>query len=199
MILPSSATTRYSFHYDGERRVMRQEAIADPWSPEQALAAAAGATLIYLAALTRTDFPLETIAALANGGRRLLIDAHGLVRTPALGALVVDAEIGAVLRHVTFLKLNDEEAEILSGGTDEDAVRSLEVPEVLLTLGSQGSLVVAGDVAARIEATPIDGRVDPTGAGDMFSAAYLDERSRGTSPGDAARQASGLVSELILG
>jgi len=177
--------------------VMRQEAVGDPWTPERALAAAGDAGWVYVAALTRTDFPLETLAALAAGGRRLLVDAHGLVRTPALGPVVTDHEIGGVLDTVTVLKLNDEEAEVLAGGIDPEAIRSLRVPEALLTLGSHGSLIVAGDLEERIVVSPLDGPIDPTGAGDMISAAYLDARSRGVDPIDAARAASRLVAELL--
>jgi len=43
----SAETTAYSFHYEGERRIMRQEAVADPWSPEQAVAAIGDATWIH--------------------------------------------------------------------------------------------------------------------------------------------------------
>ena len=39
------------------------------------------------------------------------------------------------LGHITALKLNDEEAEELCGGTDEAALRTLGIPEVVLTLG----------------------------------------------------------------
>lgn len=196
-VIEAERTTAYSFHYEGEKRVMRQEAVGDPWTPERALAAAGVADWVYVAALTRTDFPLETLAALTAGGRRLLVDAHGLVRTPALGPIVTDAEIGSVLDTVTVLKLNDEEAEILAGGLDPAAIRRLHVAEALLTLGSLGSAIVTEDLDERIVVTPVDGPVDPTGAGDMSSAAYLDARSRGVGPIEAARAASRIVAELL--
>ena len=103
-------TTEYSFHYEGERRIMWQDAVGDPWTPEQAVEAAGDATWIDVCALTRTDFPPETLAALAAGGRQLLVDLQGLVRTATIGPLHTDAHIGDVLRHIEVLKLNDEEA-----------------------------------------------------------------------------------------
>ena len=36
----SSTTTAYSFHYEGDRRIMWQDAVGDPWTPEQAVEAA---------------------------------------------------------------------------------------------------------------------------------------------------------------
>ena len=66
---------------------MRQDSVGEPWSTERALEAAADATWVHVGALVRTDFPPETLAALATEGRRLLLDAQGLVRTAALGPL----------------------------------------------------------------------------------------------------------------
>ncbi len=197
MVLEAERTTAYSFHYVGDRRVMWQESVGDPWTPERALAAAGDADWVYIGALTRSDFPPETLGTLASGGRRLLVDAHGVVRTPALGLLVADGDRGAMLDAVTVLKLNDEEAAILVGGHDPEAIRTLEVPEVLLTLGSQGSVIVAPGLVERIAATPVDGPVDPTGAGDTFSAAYLDARSRGATPAEAGHAASRFVAALL--
>jgi len=197
MVLEAERTTAYSFHYVGDRRVMWQESVGDPWTPERALAAAGDADWVYIGALTRSDFPPETLGTLASGGRRLLVDAHGVVRTPALGLLVADGDRGAMLDAVTVLKLNDEEAAILVGGHDPEAIRTLEVPEVLLTLGSQGSVIVAPGLVERIAATPVDGPVDPTGAGDTFSAAYLDARSRGAAPAEAGHAASRFVAALL--
>ena len=71
-----------------------------------------------------------------------------------------------------------------------------EVPEVVVTLGSRGSLLYAGGEEHRIETEPVSG-VDPTGAGDAFAVGYLAARSGGAEPLAAARCASGLVTELL--
>jgi sugar/nucleoside kinase (ribokinase family) len=195
----SPTTTAYSFHYDGDRRIMRQEAVGEPWSPARAVEAVQDARWVHVGALVRTDFPEETLAALAGDGRRLLVDAQGLVRRPDLGALQTDGEIGDVLAHVHILKLNDEEAETLVGSAEPEALAKLGVPEVLLTLGSQGAFVItAGDIA-RVPAEEVEGAVDPTGAGDTFSAAYLTARSRGADPVEAARSATETVSAFLAG
>ncbi|MDQ3120972.1 MAG: PfkB family carbohydrate kinase [Actinomycetota bacterium] len=194
---PSETTAAYSFHYEGNRRIMRQDSVGEPWSTERALEAAADAAWVHVGALVRTDFPTETLAALARDGRRLLLDAQGLVRTAALGPLETDGNIGDMLRHVTILKLNDEEAETLVGSIDPDRLRSLGVPEILLTLGSRGAMVVADEVVERVPAHRIDGPVDPTGAGDTFSAGYLVARDAGADPVEAARAANDLVGTFL--
>jgi sugar/nucleoside kinase (ribokinase family) len=193
----SAATTAYTFHYEGDRRIMIQEAVGDPWSAAQSLEAVADARWIDVGVLTRTDFPPETLRALAGDGRRLLVDAQGLVRTPALGPLRTDAEIGDVLRHVTILKLDDEEALTLAGGTDPEGLRSLGVPEVLLTLGSRGSFVVTARASEHVPATQVAGPVDPTGAGDTLAAAYLARRASGAEPVEAARSATETVAAFL--
>jgi sugar/nucleoside kinase (ribokinase family) len=193
----SSTTTEYSFHYEGDKRVMWQDAVGDPWTAEQAVAASGDAPWIDVCALTRTDFPPETLAALAADGRHLLVDLQGLVRTPAIGPLQTDAEIGDVLRHVDVLKLNDEEAETLVGSAEPTKLLALGVPEVLLTVGSQGAWVVTPSLVEHVPAVPVEGRVDPTGAGDTYSVTYLVQRSAGAEPIEAARVAAATVSASL--
>ena len=192
----SGTTTAYSFHYEGDRRIMSQDAVGEPWSPEDAVAAAGDAGWVHVGALVRTDFPPESLAALAEG-RRLLVDAQGLVRTASLGPLHTDGEVGDALRHVAILKLNDEEAETLVGSADPEQLRALGVPDVILTLGSLGSIVITGDTIQRIAAKEIAGEVDPTGAGDTFSAGYLVARAAGADPIEAARAATETVSAFL--
>jgi len=193
----SSVTTEYSFHYEGDRRIMRQEAVGDPWTPEQAVAGTADAAWVNVCALTRTDFPPETLAALAADGRQLLVDLQGLVRTATVGPLHTDAHVGDALRHIEVLKLNDEEAETLVGSADPHELRALGVPEVVLTLGSRGAWVVTPELVEHVPAVPVDGAVDPTGAGDSYSITYLVQRAAGAEPVEAARVAAAMVAELI--
>ena len=193
----SSATTAYSFHYEGDRRVMWQDAIGDPWTTEQALDAAADALWVDVCALTRTDFPPETLAALASDGRQLLVDLQGLVRTATVGPLHTDDDIGDVLHHVEILKLNDEEAVTLVGSAEPERLHALDVPEVILTLGSRGAWVVTRDLVEHVPAEPVDGDVDPTGAGDTYSVAYLVQRAAGAEPVEAARVAAATVAAFL--
>jgi sugar/nucleoside kinase (ribokinase family) len=193
----SSTTTGYSFHYEGERRIMRQDALGDPWAPEQAVAAAADATWIDVCALARSDFPPKTLAALAGDDRRLVVDVQGLVRTATIGPLHRDRHIGDVLRHIDVLKLNDEEAEVLVDSAEPVKLHALGVPEVVLTLGSRGAWVVTPGRVEHVPAVPVDGSVDPTGAGDTYTAVYLVQRAEGAEPVEAARVAAATVSAFL--
>jgi sugar/nucleoside kinase (ribokinase family) len=195
-------TTRFSFHYEGDQRIMEIGELAEPWTPADVdgwVGEVIGdASWVIVGALTRVDFPVETLAALTARGHQLILDAQGLVRQGRLGPLQSDGSIDRrTLGHITALKLNDEEAEQLCGGTDEAALRTLGIPEVVLTLGSEGALIVSGDVVTRVAAVPVDGPVDPTGAGDSFLLAYLHARQGGAEPHEAGEVASRFVSTII--
>ena len=87
----SGATAAFSFAYEGERRRMVVDAIADPWTAEELADPLAGVRWVHVAPLSRSDFPTATLTALARG-RRLSLDAQGLARAAQTGPLVLDAE-----------------------------------------------------------------------------------------------------------
>ena len=197
-------TAAFAFHYEGEQRVMRVEAVGDPWLPADvegwAAPALAGAEWVHAGALLRSDFPAATLAALGRDGRHVLLDGQGLVRRAQIGELIVDGDVDrSALACLRVLKLDEEEARVLAGGAEPDDLRRLGVPEVVLTLGSSGSLVVTREAAERVEARPVAEGVDPTGAGDAFSLAYVAARADGAGPVEAARAASEAVADLLDG
>ena len=199
---PARETQTFDFHYEGETRVMEIVALGDPWTADDVegwVSQAMGdAEWIMLGALTRADFPPETLAALRREGRQLLVDAQGLVRRGTLGPLVRDGKVPAEsFAAVRVLKLNDSEAEALVGSTDAADLRRLCVPEVVLTLGSKGAVVVTAADDEFVPAQPVDGSVDPTGAGDTFWVSYLVARSQGATPVEAARSATELTASFL--
>jgi sugar/nucleoside kinase (ribokinase family) len=196
-LLPATSTSGFSLDYEGEERVMGVTGIGQTWEPDDAAALDPGVSWVHVAPLLRSDFPAATLAALADG-RRLSLDGQGLVRKPAVGPLVLDADFDpAILRHVTILKLSEDEASVLVDGLDERALRELGVPEVIVTLGSKGAIVYSDGLAEHIPASSSRPTRDPTGAGDGFAAAYLAARSSGHAPSAAARRASSVVAALL--
>lgn len=190
VLLPGKTTTTFSFHYDGAVRMMTVEQQGDAWTPKAAGSVPPGGW-VHVAPLLRSDFPAETLAALARG-RRLSLDGQGLVRVPEPGPLRLDADFDpAMLEHVRILKLAEEEADVIG------AVDRLGVPEVLVTYGERGSTVYAGGRKEDIGTWPVT--ADPTGSGDAYSAAYLAARSRGLAPVSAARSATAAVAAVLSG
>ena len=198
----AAETTAFSFHYEGEDRVMTVDAVGDDWTVADlegwAAEPLAGAEWALVAGLLRSHFPTPVVEALARGRRRLLLDAQGSLRQPRPGPLVEEGRIDRdAFAHLAILKLNEDEGRVLAGALDPERLRALGVEEILLTLGSRGARVIAGDLVADVPARPARGAVDPTGAGDSFSVVYLDGRSRGLAPVAAAERASRAVAELI--
>jgi sugar/nucleoside kinase (ribokinase family) len=176
---------------------MLVEELGPPWTLDD-LHGLERAEWVHVGALARSDFPPETLAALARGRRKVGFDGQGLVRPGRPGPLTLDAGYDPeVLRHVSVLKLAEDEARALLGEPDEDALRSLGVEEVVVTLGSRGSLVLADGKLEPVPARPVDG--DPTGAGDAFFAVYLASRAAGYAPVASARRATAIVAGLLGG
>jgi sugar/nucleoside kinase (ribokinase family) len=197
---PADRTISFRIDYTGETRQLVLEEPGEPFTQDDVRGwltpALVGADWVHAGALTRTDFPVETLAALRRG-RRLSFDGQGLVRPARTGKVALNAEYDpAVLRHVDVLKLGEEETNALGLGLDERSLRSLGVPEVVVTLGSRGAVVYADGLAEHVPTRPLAG-VDPTGAGDEFIAAYLAYRRHGHGPPSAARCANDVVRALL--
>ena len=177
-LVVGSTTTAFSFTYDAQGvRTMRVEAVGDPWREDELRLD--GVEWVHVGPVLRGEIDLAWIA----GGRNVLLDAHGLVRAPEIGPLRLDDDFDRrQLEHVTMLKMSDEEAAVIG---------DVAVPERIVTHGGRGATV--NDVL--VETVHVDR--DPTGAGDMFAAAYLVSRAQGAEPIDAARRATALVSELL--
>jgi sugar/nucleoside kinase (ribokinase family) len=187
----SRATSAFAFSYVGDERRMVVEALGDPWTAEEARGwvgdALDGVEWVHVGPLARSDFPPQTPAELARG-RRLSYDGQGLVRPARTGELVLEPEFDPeLLRNVSILKLSEEEADAV--GTD------LGVPEVIVTLGSRGAIVHSGGAVEHVGTRALDR--DPTGAGDMFAAAYLVARADGAEPVAAAERACAVVGDLL--
>jgi sugar/nucleoside kinase (ribokinase family) len=196
----ASRTIEFRIENDGDRRRLAIEELGEPWSAAEARGwltrTLADADWVHAGALTRADFPPETLAALARG-RVLSLDGQGLVRRAAVGDVVLDPDYDPdVLRHVRVLKLARDELEALGLELTERSLGSLGVREVVVTLGQAGAVVYADGLAEHVPTIPLAG-VDPTGAGDSWTTAYLVFRRRRHSPVSAARLANGAVGAVL--
>jgi hypothetical protein len=171
---------------------MEVDVIGEPWRVvDVPLPLLRRVEWLQVAPLLRGDFDADMLAWLARG-RRILLDGQGLVRVRRTGPLVLDGALDRdVLRHVSILKLAEEEAAVLGD------VASLGVPEVVVTAGPNGSRVITRDGDTHVPARSI--AADPTGAGDAFAIAYLGARAERHSPLSAARRATALVAALLTG
>lgn len=187
--LPGSSTSAFRIEHHDAGRSFEVLGIGDTWQPSELPSIPAAAVWIHVAPLLRSDFPAETLAELGRG-RRLSLDGQGLVRRSKLGPLELDADYDPdVLRHVSVLKLSEEEAEVLGDPA------ALPVPEVVVTRGPKGSTVITDGREEHVPAVRVGGH--RTGTGDAFAVAYVAARSEGERPLAAARHASGFVASLL--
>ena len=188
----SLTTASFSLRYEGEDRTLELDDPGTPWTVDDA-AAVDRVEWLQVGGLTRGDFTPAVLASLARD-HRLALDGQALVRPARTGRLVLDAEFDpAVLRHLTALKLAQEEVEALGG---EEAAEALGVPELLLTYGSRGAVLVTAGRRERIPVRRID-TSNPTGAGDAFLAGYAWARAAGHRPVSAARTAGSIASRVL--
>jgi len=197
-ILSSEHTSGFDHFYDGEVRRTTVTAVGDPWTPADAAHLDPDVRWVHVAPLLRSDFPPKALAALASGGRRLSLDAQGVVREPRIGPLEQNAAFDpAALTAVSVLKLSEEEARIVAAGRfDASTYQSLGVEEILVTLGSHGEDVWVDGGVTHVPTTPVL-EVETTGAGDAFMVGYAAARVDGGSPVEAAREASALVIRML--
>ena len=190
--LPAPSTATFELRYTGEDRELTVSDPGSPWTLADARAVGR-ADWVQVGALTRADFPAGVLALLARD-RRLALDGQALVRPATTGALVLDDDFDpALLRHVTALKLNEQELDVLGG---EERAAALGVPELLLTHGSTGGVLVARGVRERVPVRRIL-TSNPTGAGDAFLAGYVWARAAGHRPASAARHAATTAARVL--
>jgi len=111
-------------------------------------------------------------------------------------ATVGDADarsgLAATLDGARALIVNEREASLLTGVEDaETAARRLaeHTPCAVVTRGAEGAVAVSGGELLRVPGIPVNA-VDTTGAGDLFTAAYVWADRRGAPLADRLRWAS---------
>jgi hypothetical protein len=196
MIERDGFTSRMHHHDTGVEQWV--ESVGEPFAPEDVLAAVEGCDWVILGGQTAGDFPPATIAGLAAAGHRICIDGQGLCRGDGPGPVRLRPFPAAAIAGVSILKLNAAEAEAAAGSLDAEALARLGAPEVAVTLGRDGGVVVVDGRAWRSQPTGAGPYADPTGAGDTWTAAYIVRRAAGDHPAVAAQAAAEHTDHLYL-
>lgn len=197
---PARSTATFRLDHDGERRELVIDDVGDGFTASEidgwvrtAVSDCAG---VHLGALSRADFPASAPVSL-TADRLVSVDGQGLARPGRIGPVVRDPAYDPQgLDGVDVLKLSTGEATALGLELTQPALRSLGVPEVIVTLGSEGALVSTADELTQLRAQPV-ANVDPTGSGDRFAAAYLTSRLRDHSPLEAAHAAVSISTQAL--
>ena len=194
-VFPSKKTLYFENKYgeNQDERTQRVLAKADPFTVEALKGVEAH--IFHLGSLLSDDFSIDILKYLSTKGI-LSVDAQGYLRE-VRGEKVypIDWENKLeALKYIDVLKVNEHEAEVLTGHKDlkQAAIQLAEwgVKEVLLTLGSMGSLIYAEGEFYQIPAYPPREVVDATGCGDTYAMGYLYMRNQGASYDEAGRFAA---------
>lgn len=196
-VMPSRRSVYFENIYgdNPDNRTQRVLAKADPFTVDYLQQI--DARIYHLGSLLADDFSKEVVCYLAGKGL-VSADSQGYLREVRdTDVFAVDwPEKQEVLRHVHFLKANEHEMEVLTGYSDvEKAGQTLYewgVKEVLLTLGSMGSVIYDGTTYHKIPAYEPREITDATGCGDTYMTGYLYQRAKGASIEEAGRFAAAM-------
>lgn len=194
----ASRNTVFFENIYGENQNERKQRVlakADPFTIQQL--EHVDAKVFHLGSLLADDFPTEVVEYLSNKGR-VSIDVQGYLREVRDEKVYpIDwKEKLKVLKHTYYLKVNETEMETITDLKDAHEAAKLihawGVTEVIITLGSEGSLVYVDDKFYEIPAYPPHEVVDATGCGDTYSAGYLYKRLQGATPTEAGKFAAAM-------
>ena len=194
----ASRNTVFFENIYGENQNERKQRVlakADPFTIQQL--EHVDAKVFHLGSLLADDFPTEVVEYLSRKGR-VSIDVQGYLREVRDEKVYLSdwKEKLKVLKHTYYLKVNETEMETITGLKDAHEAAKLihawGVTEVIITLGSEGSLVYVDDKFYEIPAYPPHEVVDATGCGDTYSAGYLYKRLQGATPTEAGKFAAAM-------
>ncbi len=186
-----------------DTRLQRIRSIGTPFSPEDVEAIAAKA--FHVGPLTSQDISIDLLEKLAKRPGIVSLDAQGMLRSAHVGDVReedwLDKEAG--LAYVDILKTDEKEALILSGQKVSNkaaaVLASLGPKEVIVTMGSRGSLIYAEKTLHRVPCFFPKKAGYPTGCGDTYMAGYLYQKLNGVPPDLAGRFAAAMATLKMEG
>ena len=201
-VLPSEHTVYFENIYseNQDHRTQRVLQKADPFTVEQLLNI--NARIFHLGPLLADDIPVELIKALAAKGK-VSLDVQGYLRKVENKQVIpIDWQAKKEgLQYIQTLKANESEMEVLTGIKDvrkgAQVLYDWGVKEVVITLGSMGSVIYNGRTFFNIPAYVPAAVIDATGCGDTYMAGFLYQRIKGASLQDAGEFAAAMATLKI--
>lgn len=193
---PTSVFFENSYGRNMNNRRQKVMSKAAPFTIEQL--SDVEADVFHLGTLLVDDFAPEVVEYLAQKGR-VCLDVQGYLRKVCNNRVyAVDwPDKLRVLKHTDILKVNEYEIDVLTDGERDlqrgaRLISSWGVREVLVTLGSYGSLIYDGNRFYEIPSYSPRQVVDATGCGDTYAAGYLYARAHGADCEEAGRFAAAM-------
>lgn len=182
--LPSEHSVYFENIYS-ENQDYREQNVLQKAAPfEVSVMPAIDAKIYHLGPLLSDDITVGLIRSLADKGL-VSLDIQGFLRyVENKKVFYTDwADKREALPYISILKANEHEMEVVTGKKDvQDGAKYLAdmgVGEVIITLGSKGSLVYTNGLFHEIPAYKPSAVVDATGCGDTYMAGYLSKKVQG--------------------
>lgn len=199
---PSAATLYFENIYgaDTNNRIQRVLQTADAFTTKQVNDVAAN--IYHLGTLLANDIPMDVIKALAQKGK-ISADIQGYLRKLNGNSVIATdwKDKTEALPYINILKVNEAEMEALTGTNNvTQAARQLHhwgAKEIVITLGSLGSVIYHRQQLHRIPAYKPTKTADATGCGDTYMAGYLYCRAKGQHPTAAGNFAAAMATLKI--
>ncbi|BDZ68146.1 carbohydrate kinase family protein [Methanobacterium ferruginis] len=162
---------------------------------------------VLISPLSPYDIPFETLQYISQKRIPIYLGAQGYLRHLKDHKVILEPwkDYEKFLKYVNFLFMDEVEARVIMGDLDlsfEEISRNLShlgPEEIIITRGDRGSRVYSQkeDTTYKLPAFPSKEKVDPTGLGDTYLAAYAFRRQELADPYECGIFAS-LVSSLKL-
>ncbi len=184
IVLPSANTVFFEniYGHNPDERTQRVLQKADAFTAAQLTGIEA--TIFHLGPLLADDMTAELVRSLAAKGK-VSLDVQGFLRkVENQNVCAIDwPDKKDVLSAIHFLKANEDEMKVLTGEPDlqkgAKALAAWGVKEVILSLGSKGSVVYSNNRFYPVPAFVPEKAIDATGCGDTYMAGYLYQRFKG--------------------
>jgi len=202
----SPCTTHFVNDINGDERSQKVLQQADTIQAAQIYAILDQVDCLHLGPLHPLDIEWDAVNLSNCPELMIFMDAQGLTRKIDSKRIStsVSAHMDRALEMAHVVKANGAEYRAVLDFyriSPSELMRRFHLQEILVTLGAKGGFVQRPDgTAIHYPATGAVSRVDPTGAGDVFFAAYLVSRwSDGKDVHTACRYAAGIASRQVAG
>jgi sugar/nucleoside kinase (ribokinase family) len=203
---PSEFTTRFVNRVDDGRRRQKVAAVALPVNCRQLAAIENQVDCIHLGPLHPEDIEAPVYARLRKSRALVILDVQGLLRKISGGRVTaaVSEHLDAALGAAVVVKSDEDELRLILdtfGTRVEDLMTRFEIGEWAATSGFQGGCIHSRNEGVYFYSSdPVFAVMDPTGAGDVFLAAYTVARYRDRQAVAAAgRYAARLAASHVAG
>ena len=203
---PTTHTTQFINIFIGDQRRQKLPFTASPIKANQIKGLLDAIGCVHLGPLHPLDIESGCLRLLEEAKLPVFLDVQGYTRRIEDAEVFtgVATQIESSLKISRIVKANESEFESVLQYLDTDPARLLDrynIEEFIVTQGAKGGFVLNHkNSEVRFDAVPVQSPGDPTGAGDIFFAAYIVGRFMKNMPiSNACNYAADLTALQISG